>query len=140
MIAKEVNADGVHLGQGDLEKYPIPKVRQILGKDKIIGISTHSLEQFENSLKTDCDYLAFGPIFETKTKDYYIGANQISQVLEVATVPVVFIGGINLENIKIVLEKGAQNIALIRAIMQAKSITQITRKFKEKILQNNYMN
>lgn len=134
-IAKEVNADGVHLGQTDIEKYPIRKARQILGDDKIIGISTHNLEQFKDSQKTGCDYLAFGPIFKTKTKDYHIGLTEVSKVLEIATVPVVFIGGINMENISAVLEKGATNIAMIRAIMQAEDILDATRQFKEKILQ-----
>ena len=95
------------------------------------------MEQFKATQKVGCDYLAFGPIFETKTKDYYIGTSQIANVLEAETVPVVFIGGIDLENIDVVLNKGAQNIALIRAIMQADNITQTTKQFKEKILQYN---
>jgi len=132
-LAKQVNADGVHLGQTDLEQYPISKVRQIIGQDKIIGISTHSLEQFKAGLNQCCDYLAYGPIFETKTKDYHIGINQIEEVLKIADLPVIFIGGINMDNLDIVLRKGGQNIALIRAIMQAENITQIVQQFKRKI-------
>ncbi|MBU1086106.1 MAG: thiamine phosphate synthase [Candidatus Omnitrophica bacterium] len=132
-LAKQLDADGVHLGQTDLEKFSMPMIRQIIGRNKIIGISTHSLEQFKESLKQGCDYLAYGPIFPTKTKDYHIGISQIEQVLAVSDIPIVFIGGINLENIDIVLDLGARNIALIRAIMQSENIEQITREFKQKI-------
>ncbi len=135
-LAKQVNADGVHLGQADLERYPISKVRKIMGKDKIIGISTHSIEQFKAALNLNCDYLAYGPLFETKTKDYHIGINQMEQVLSAANVPVVFIGGINLKNIDLVLEKGARNIALIRAIMRAEDIAKTAKLFKQKIKQS----
>ncbi|MBU1043303.1 MAG: thiamine phosphate synthase [Candidatus Omnitrophica bacterium] len=133
-LAQQLNADGVHLGQTDLEKYPLIKARQIIGQNKIIGLSTHNIEQFKQALNQGYDYLAYGPIFETKTKDYHIGTSQISQVLAWANLPVVFIGGINLRNIDLVLEKGAQNIALIRAIMQAENITQTVKEFKQKIL------
>src|SRR5262249_42019666 len=67
-IAKEVNADGVHLGQEDLERHPFAKVRSLLGPERIIGISTHSIYQAMFAETMEPDYLAIGPIFPTGTK------------------------------------------------------------------------
>ena len=132
-LAKKVNADGVHLGQEDMIEYPVKKTRGILGKDKIIGVSTHSLEQFREANEDDCDYIAFGPLFTTKSKDYSIGTDNIEEVLTIAEKPVVFIGGINLTNIDVLLMKRVKNIAVIRAIVQADDITSRARDFKNKI-------
>ncbi|MEN6487375.1 MAG: thiamine phosphate synthase, partial [Smithella sp.] len=106
LLAKTVEADGVHLGQEDIRQYPINLVRQIIGKDKIIGLSTHSLEQFRLANQMDVDYLAFGPIFSTKTKNYHIGTGDVSKVLQTALKPVVFIGGINTDNLDVLLAAG----------------------------------
>ena len=133
-LAKRVCADGVHLGQTDLAEYPVEKVREIVGEDKIIGISTHNLEQFKNAHAMDCDYLAYGPIFKTQTKAYHIGMDGITDILAIAAKPVVFIGGINMKNIDHVLAEGAKNIAMIRAIMQADDIEGITRQYKQEII------
>ncbi len=132
-LAKEVGADGVHLGQEDVEEYPIEKTRSIIGNDRIMGISTHSVEQFERANGSNVDYIAFGPIFSTKTKDYIIGDSLVEKVLDMATKPVVFIGGIDLDNIDTLLEKGAKNIAVIRAIVQAENIPEKVAAFKSKI-------
>ncbi|MFC1570299.1 thiamine phosphate synthase [Candidatus Omnitrophota bacterium] len=132
-LAKEVAASGVHLGQQDLEKYPIGKARGILGKNRIIGVSTHSVEEFEAANKEECDYIAFGPIFPTKSKDYSIGTSDIKRVLEVSKKPVVFIGGINKDNVSSLLEEGVSNIAVIRAITQAANIIAEARNLKDKI-------
>ncbi len=133
LIAKEVNADGVHMGQEDIAAFPIAQVRKSIGLNKIIGVSTHSLEEFERANEDDVDYIAFGPIFPTETKDYCIGTKHIKDVLKIAKKPVFFIGGINLSNIDVVLKEGAKNIALIRAILQAKDITAQTACFKQKL-------
>lgn len=132
-ITKAVDADGIHLGQEDLRKYPILQTRRIIGSGKIIGISTHCLKQFKRANKSSCDYLAYGPIFPTDTKNYHIGTKDIETVLNIAEKPVFFIGGIDLTNIDILLNKGAQNIAVIRSIMQAENITETTKRFKAKI-------
>ena len=70
----------------------------------------------------DVDYVAFGPIFPTLTKNYHIGDGDVDRVLQTALKPVVFIGGINTTNLDTLLAKGASNIALIRDIMQAQDI------------------
>ena len=135
-LAKEVGASGVHLGQEDVEKYPIQKVREIIGIDKIIGISTHSVEQFVDADKKDVDYIAFGPIFSTKTKSYNIGDDEVEKVLSLTKKPIVFIGGINLKNVEIILKKGAKNIAVIRAITESANVTESVKEFKTYI--NNF--
>lgn len=133
LLAKEVNADGVHLGQEDALKYPIKETRKILGNDKIIGISTHSIDQFIQASQKDYDYIAFGPIFPTKTKDYFLGTADIKEVIGISRRPVFFIGGINLSNMDEILKEGARNIALIRGITEAEDITLRTRGFKNKL-------
>lgn len=132
-LAKKTDADGVHLGQNDIKKFPTEKVRKILGKNKIIGVSTHSVSQFKKANEMDTDYIAFGPIFPTQTKNYHIGIGNVETVLKIAAKPVVFIGGINLENIDILLDKGAENIAVISAIMQAEDIKKTTQRLKQKL-------
>ena len=130
-LAKQIDADGVHLGQEDIKKYSIKTVRKLLGKDKIIGVSTHSVKEFEIFQEEDVDYLAFGPIFETKTKNYCIGTEDIENVIKKAIKPVVFIGGINSENINQVIEKGGKIIGIIREIVGANNIEEATRKMKK---------
>lgn len=133
LLAKELRADGVHLGQEDVKKYSIEASRNILGKDKIIGVSTHSLEEFKRALGETCDYIAFGPLFPTKTKDYSIGISDVENVLALATRPVVFIGGITRNNIDTVLAKGAKHIAVIRAITEADDIKTETNFLKGRL-------
>lgn len=132
-LAKEVDADGVHLGQDDIKKYPIDKTRKTLKPDKIIGISTHSLEQFSRANNEGFDYIAFGPIFPTKTKDYFLGTGGIKDILNIAARPVFFIGGISLSNIDGLLEAGAKNIALIRGITEAEDIVSAAGEFKNRL-------
>jgi len=132
VLAKELDTDGVHLGQSDLEIYPVEKTRQILG-DKIIGVSAHSILQFKEANRKDFDYIAYGPIFETKAKDFSIGAEDIDEVMNIAEKPVIFIGGINLANIDTILERGARNIAVIKAITEADDIATRTRELKAKV-------
>ncbi len=136
LLAKKLEADGVHLGQEDIQQYPINTVRQMIGQDKIIGLSTHSLEQFHLANQMDVDYLAFGPVFPTKTKNYHIGTGDVSIVLQKALKPVVFIGGINKDNLDVLLAEGVSNIALIRDIMQAEDIVARTKWYKSRLMIN----
>lgn len=130
-LAKDLDADGVHLGQGDIKKYPLREIRNTIGGDKSIGISTHSLSQFKEANDSDYDYVAFGPIFPTPTKDYCIGTDDVGKVLNIANKPVVFIGGISLDNVDIVLSRGAKNIAAIRAFSQASDIEAAVGDFRK---------
>lgn len=133
IIAKEVSADGVHLGQEDIINTPVSKARTILGPDKIIGLSTGSLSQVMAANKEDIDYIAYGPVFHTEIKDKCVGTNSIGMVLKAAAKPVIFIGGINMSNIDELLTRGVKNISLIRGILQAEDIKTATRNFRKRI-------
>jgi len=133
-LAAEIGADGVHLGQEDMKRSSIKSAREMLGPGKIIGVSTHSLEEFELANNGDVDYIAFGPIFPTGTKDYSIGTSGVERVLKAARKPVVLIGGITLDNVDTLLDLGAKNVAVIRDMIRADDIAGRAKAFKEKIL------
>ena len=134
-VARDCGADGVHLGQEDLRTCSVTKAREIMGPAGIIGVSTHSYDQFSAANGAEVDYIAYGPVFPTKTKDYFIGADNIEKIMAEAVKPVVFIGGINEDNIGEILDKGGKNIAVIREITQAEDITAKVRHLK-RILNN----
>lgn len=133
VLAEELGADGVHLGQEDMVEWPVEKARALLGRDKMIGVSTHSYEQFEKANGMDVDYIAFGPIFKTKTKDYFIGTGDVKKVLCASRKPIFFIGGIDLSNVGLLIGMGVRNIAMIRAITEAEDVEAAARKFKETV-------
>lgn len=115
-IAKDVDADGVHLGQDDIS---FSLARHILGEKAIIGLSTHNLKQVEAACSHNPDYIGTGPVFTTPTKavpDPVIGLDGMSAMKAAATVPTVAIGGIDLSNIHAVLDRGARNICAVRCI------------------------
>ncbi|KPK42782.1 MAG: hypothetical protein AMJ78_01330 [Omnitrophica WOR_2 bacterium SM23_29] len=132
-IAKAVDADGVHLGQDDL---PIKIARSILGRHKIIGLSTHSISQAEEAQKKGADYIGVGPIFATPTKPEYktVGVDLIRKVKDKIKIPFVAIGGINESNLDRVLTAGASRIAVIRAVCGAEDIRRAARNLKERLL------
>lgn len=113
-IALAAGAAGVHVGQDDL---PPAAVRQFLGKDALIGFSTHTLEQAADSARLPVDYIAFGPIFPTGTKadtDPVVGLALLGEVRSiVGDIPLVAIGGINRGNARSVFEAGADSLAII---------------------------
>jgi thiamine-phosphate pyrophosphorylase len=113
-IAFALGADGVHLGQNDL---PPTEAREILGEDAIIGYSTHSLAQAIEAARLAIDYIAFGPVYDTRTKetpDKTVGLEGLRWVREaVPGFPLVAIGGINSENLTPVFEAGADSAAII---------------------------
>jgi thiamine-phosphate pyrophosphorylase len=115
-IALAVNADGVHLGQEDM---PVEEARKIMGKGKLIGISTHSLDQASKAHDAGADYIGFGPMFHTKTKDAGNpkGINALRQVRMLIDIPIVAIGGITWENVTDVLNSGADAAAVASAIL-----------------------
>ncbi len=116
-IAVLCDADGVHLGQDDL---PADEARRIVGPDKIIGLSTHSLAQARAALARHPDYIGFGPVWPTTTKavpDPAVGTALLREVLAAVPVPVVAIGGIFPENVHEVLAAGAHNFSLVRYLM-----------------------
>jgi thiamine-phosphate pyrophosphorylase len=116
-IAVCVDADGVHLGQDDL---PLKEARKIAGRNRIIGISTHNLKQAKEAEKNGADYVGFGPVFSTSTKDAGKpkGIEMLHEVKNHVRIPVVAIGGINPENVMSVLEAGVDAIAVASSILQ----------------------
>lgn len=130
-IALLSNADGVHLGQDDLT---IAEARKILGKDKVIGISTHNLEQAMKAASEGANYIGFGPVFGTTTKadaEEAKGLEALREVRKSVNIPVVAIGGIILENVVDVLSAGADAVAVISAIVKADDIEGATKRFLE---------
>jgi thiamine-phosphate pyrophosphorylase len=129
-IAKEVGADGVHIGQDDMS---YEKVRSIVGDDAIIGISTHSPEQTKNACLVKPDYIGVGPVWATPTKqiaDPAIGLDGMKEMLSISTVPAVCIGGIDLSNLASVLESGAQNFCMVRQFTQSENPKQVLDEIK----------
>ncbi len=115
-VALTANADGVHLGQGDLN---VAEAREILGDDAIIGVSTHSLEQFKAAQQTSANYLAVGPVYATTTKenpDPVVSLELVKAAKALADRPLVAIGGITVERTKEVIAAGADSIAVISAL------------------------
>jgi thiamine-phosphate pyrophosphorylase len=115
-VALTAGADGVHLGQDDLS---VAEAREILGEDKIIGVSTHSIDQFRAALETSANYIALGPVFPTLTKENtapVIGLELVREARKLTDRPLVAIGGINLGRAPEVIEAGADCVAVISAL------------------------
>lgn len=130
-IALALKADGVHLGQDDL---PPEQAREILGKDAIIGFSTHNIEQAINAEKLPIDYIAIGPVFTTSTKENtekVVGIEGLREVRKViGNFPLVAIGGINFQNYREVLDAGADSAAIISGLLSdADNISGNFKKF-----------
>lgn len=129
-IAHAVGADGVHLGQEDI---PVAEARRLLGPTRLIGTSTHSLEQARAAEAEGSDYIGVGPIFPTPTKPEYgsVGLELIRRVRAQVNVPTVCIGGIDAGNLAQVLEAGADRIAVVRAVCAAPNPEAATRCLKD---------
>ena len=128
-IALAIDAEGVHLGQDDL---PIESARKIAPR-KLIGKSTHSLKEALKAAKETADYISIGPIFHSPTKPNLspIDLNLIPQIKKKVKIPLIAIGGINLNNIKQVLKAGVEGVAISSAITKAENPKVTTRRFKK---------
>lgn len=128
-LAVATGANGVHVGQDDL---PVAEVRRIVGPDRIIGKSSHSLEQALAVQAEDVDYFAVGPVFATPTKPTYVpvGLELIRQVSPVAEKPFFCIGGIKNDNAGQVLAAGARRIVVVSGILHAPDISTYCRALK----------
>ena len=132
-IALAMNADGVHVGQSDMEA---GDVREKLGPDKIIGVSAQTVEQAVLAEKRGADYLGVGAVFPTGSKDDAIEVSHetLKVICEAVSIPVIAIGGITHDNVKELAGSGICGIAVISAIYAQKDIEKATRDLKEETL------
>jgi len=129
-IAVLAGAAGVHLGQTDL---PPVAARRMLGPGRIIGYSTHNLNQALEADGLPVDYIAVGPIFATATKenpDPVLGVDKLREICRAVRKPVVAIGGIRLDDAQQVLNAGAQSVAVIRDLLVRSDISEGVRTFE----------
>lgn len=129
-IAKEINADGVHIGQSDKA---LVEARKILGPDKIIGVSAQTVEQAIEAEKNGADYLGVGSIFTTSTK---LDADDVSfetlrEICDAVSIPVVAIGGIKADNILKLKGTHVDGVAIVSGIFAAENIKEDTAKLLE---------
>lgn len=125
-IALAVDADGVHLGPEDL---PVNVARKLMGPDKIIGASANCLEEALALQQQGADYLGVGALFPTATKSNteHVSLEQLKLIKEAVHIPVVGIGGINLENAPLVKASGVNGIAVVSAILGSKNVFEAAR-------------
>jgi thiamine-phosphate pyrophosphorylase len=129
-IAVLADADGVHLGQDDL---PVAVTRKILGHDKLIGVSTHTIEQIEKAVLAGADYLGVGPVFPstTKTFDSFAGLEFVRAASEATALPRFALGGIRPANIHEVTAAGLRRVAVSAAITTAEEPRQVAARLRE---------
>lgn len=132
MLAKEIDADGVHVGQDDMA---CAKAREILGPDKIIGVSAHTIEEARIAKEQGADYLGVGAIFPTSSKDdaEVSGIKRLKEMTETVDLPMVAIGGISYDNCLLLKDTGIDGIAVISALFGQKHIKQATIDLKKRV-------
>ena len=128
-LAKKIDADGVHVGQSDMEA---GDVRAMLGPDKIIGVSAQTVEQAILAEKRGADYLGVGAVFKTGSKADAddVSFETLKAICEAVSIPVIAIGGITLENVKELSGSGICGIAVISAIYAADDIKKAAEDLK----------
>lgn len=132
-LALAVDADGVHLGQGDL---PLDLARKVMGPDKLIGISTHNPDQVREATAGKPNYLGFGPIFTPGSKqdhDPVVGLEGLRAIRSLTALPVFAIGGIQIGQVGEVVRTGANGVAVISAILKAPDISYAVNAFLAKM-------
>ena len=126
-VALACDADGVHLGQDDL---PLAAGRKLVGQ-KIVGISTHDIEQAQDAERKGADYIGFGPMFGTTTKNTGYaarGVEMLGKIRAAVKLPIVAIGGINEQNVTQVWQAGADSAAIISDLLGADDIVAKTQR------------
>lgn len=136
-VAIAADADGVHLGQDD---FPIPLARKLLGPDRIIGGSAATPEEIEICIREGADYVGFGPIYPTGSKDDagpVSGIDFLKRIVSSTPVPVIAIGGIDQQNATQVMGAGAFGIAVISAVCCRKDPKKAARELHDMMTQGN---
>lgn len=128
-VARALDANGVHVGQEDL---PVELARRVVGEGKWVGCSTHNLEQVRSADKSSADYIGFGPVFPTRSKekpDPVVGLPGLREARQMTRKPLVAIGGITRANARAVLEAGADSVAVIQDLLQTPEIAARAQEF-----------
>jgi thiamine-phosphate pyrophosphorylase len=135
-IAILAKADGVHVGQGDL---PAHQVRQLVGPEMIVGVSTHNLDHARQAVLDGADYIGVGPIYRspTKPRDFLPGLDYAREIAKQVTIPAIGIAGITGENVDEVLSTGLRAVAVTAAVTQAADPRAATAALKLKLKSNN---
>lgn len=129
-IAQAVDASGVHLGQED---FPVDEARSILGTEAIIGATATKTHQVVEAYEMGADYVGFGPVFQTTTKrnpKSVKGPEGLADACEAVPIPVIAIGGISRDRVRVVFETGAHGVAVLSAVATAKNPTRATRRLR----------
>ena len=129
-IALAINADGVHIGQSDME---MKEAREKLGPDKIIGVSAHTKEEALLAQAQGADYLGVGAVFPTSSKDdaESVSYETLKEICDVVSIPVVAIGGITKDNLHQLSGSGISGISVISAIYAQPDIEEAARELKQ---------
>ena len=128
-LAERIGADGVHVGQSDME---LTRAREILGTDKIIGVTAKTIEQAQAAEKAGAGYFGVGAVFGTSTKKNArnLSLEKLQEISSSVSIPVVAIGGINASNLMELAGSGVDGVAVVSAIFAAKDPGQATRELK----------
>ena len=132
-VALEVDAHGIHVGQDDMD---IGEIREILGEDKIIGLSANTVKDAQEGERLGADYLGIGSVFSTGSKDdaeLNIGTERLKEVAQSVDIPTVAIGGITLDNIREMEDSGIDGIAVISAILKNEDKKESAKKLDEEL-------
>ncbi len=123
-VALAVEADGVHLGQEDL---PLELARKVMGHQKIIGISTRRPEEVAQATQGGADYIGYGPLFPTATKEAHrapVGLAGLQEIRSLTSLPVFVIGGITLDSLEEIVDSGANGVAVASAVLNSSQMEQ----------------
>ena len=133
-VLLESGADGVHIGQGDGD---VPRIRERIGPDKILGVSAHNVEEALRAQQEGADYLGAGAVFATGTKPEAgsLKLETLQAICRAVTIPVVAIGGISQENVIHLAGSGASGVAVVSAVFGAKEIDRATAALKATVRQ-----
>jgi thiamine-phosphate pyrophosphorylase len=137
-VAALAGADGVHVGQEDLG---VEEVRHVIGPEKLVGLSTHDLEQFHYAAASSANYIAVGPVFATATKanpDPVVGKEFLRKIRLLTDKPIVAIGGITLERAAAIIDAGADSVAVISDILRAPDPGQRARQYIDLLEATNH--
>ena len=129
-VAIKCGADGVHVGQEDMEA---SKVREKVGRDMIIGVSAHNVEEARRAVSNGANYLGVGAVFSTSTKDDVdvLSKETLKEICLAVDVPVVAIGGINQDNILELKGTGIDGVAVVSAIFSSENIVETCKKLRK---------